>query len=86
MKGCAYRLFEKVGDLGERRGDGGKFESGIIGALAVVASPIAAGGVRLFGPIFDEARESHRGPATVGETGVMGKSRPERAPSNGKGS
>lgn len=73
MNEWQYRPVAKVGDLGERRGEGGNVESNIIGALAVVASPMAAGGVMLFEPLLGDGKESHRGPATAGETGVMGR-------------
>lgn len=73
MKGWEYKPLEKVGDLGDRRGEGGNVELDTIGASAVFAMPMAAGTLRLFGPLMGEGNESHRGPATAGETGVMGK-------------
>lgn len=76
----------KAGDFGDRRGEGGNVESDIIGALVVVASPMTVGGVRLFVPLLGEGSESHRGPATAGETGVMGKRRSKRQSSKGRDS
>lgn len=70
---------EKVGDLGERRGEGGKVEPGITDASDVVAGAVFAWCAKGFGSLLG-CKESHRGPGLAGESGVSGrKCRSKRA-------